>query len=100
MKFPFADRDSGLDEEAVSAVISVVIMVSVTTAMAAVAYAYFIGMDGRKNLEETPIIDFYQNDDQNTLTLTHTDRWMGQIFRFELWMEPIHNLSLRLEKWK
>jgi len=62
------------NEQAISAIIAVVLMVAVATAMAAVSYAYITGLIGGKNLEEPPVIDFYQNDDQNTLTLTHADR--------------------------
>jgi hypothetical protein len=46
---------------AVSAVIGVILMVAVTVAMAAVAYAYFTGMIGGGE-ETTPIVEFIQEE--------------------------------------
>lgn len=46
-----------LNQNAVSAVIGVIIMVAITIAMAAVAYAYFTGMIGGQKTA-TPVISF------------------------------------------
>jgi FlaG/FlaF family flagellin (archaellin) len=50
-------RRNILNQNAVSAVIGVIIMVAITVAMAAVAYAYFTGMIGESKTE-TPVISF------------------------------------------
>ena len=58
-----------LNQNAVSAVIGVIIMVAITVAMAAVAYAYFTGMIGGQKTE-TPVIDFVKSDSEKTITVT------------------------------
>ena len=60
------------NEQAVSAVIAVTLMVAITVAMAAVGYAYLTGLIGPP-VEEPPIIEFYKNEDANTLTVTYMD---------------------------
>ena len=61
------------DEQAISVVIGVVLMVAVAIAMAAVGYAYMTGLIGGQNLEEAPIIDFTADYNENTLLLTYKD---------------------------
>jgi FlaG/FlaF family flagellin (archaellin) len=61
-----------LNQQAVSAVIGVTLMVAVTIAMAAVAYAYFTGMIGGQN-QETPVISFSQSEADNILTVSTAD---------------------------
>ena len=56
-------------ESAVSAVIGVIIMVAITIAMAAVAYAYFTGMVGGGD-EEVPVINFIPSEAENTLMVS------------------------------
>lgn len=60
------------NENAVSAVIGVILMVAVTVAMAAVAYAYFTGMIGG-NSKPAPVIGFTADYSGNAITLTHSD---------------------------
>ncbi len=60
------------NKNAVSAVIGVIIMVAITVAMAAVAYAYFTGMIGEQKTE-TPIIDFVKSDTEKTITVATAD---------------------------
>ena len=62
------------NENAISAVIAVMLMVSITVAMAAVGYAYLTGMIGGGPGEEPAIVDFLQNNEDNTLLITHIDR--------------------------
>jgi FlaG/FlaF family flagellin (archaellin) len=59
-------------EYAVSAVIGVIIMVAITVAMAAVAYAYFTGMIGGQK-EETPAISFTPSVFEKTITVASAD---------------------------
>lgn len=59
------------DEQAVSAVIGVILMVAVTIAMAAVAYAYYSGMIGGSDY--TPIISMTYEDIDHNVTLTFAD---------------------------
>jgi flagellin-like protein len=59
-------------KNAVSAVIGVIIMVAITIAMAAVAYAYFTGMIGEQK-SETPAIDFVKSDTEKTITVATAD---------------------------
>ena len=56
-------------EEAVSAVIGVILMVAITVAIAATVYVYVSGMMGTEN-EATPVITFQQQDTALTNTLT------------------------------
>jgi archaeal type IV pilus assembly protein PilA len=60
------------DEKAVSAVIGVIIMVAITVAMAAVAYAYFTGMIGEQKTD-TPVIEFVKSDTEKIITVTTAD---------------------------
>jgi len=60
------------NEYAVSAVIGVIIMVAITIAMAAVAYAYFTGMIGGQKTE-TPVISFTPNVSEKTITVASAD---------------------------
>jgi len=61
-----------LNQNAVSAVIGVIIMVAITVAMAAVAYAYFTGMIGEQKTA-TPAIDFVKSDTEKTITVAAAD---------------------------
>jgi FlaG/FlaF family flagellin (archaellin) len=60
------------NQHAVSAVIGVIIMVAITVAMAAVAYAYFTGMIGTQK-SETPAIDFVKSDTEKKVTVATAD---------------------------
>ncbi len=60
------------NEFAVSAVIGVIIMVAITIAMAAVAYAYFTGMIGGGD-EIVPVINFMPSEADNKLTVSTAD---------------------------
>jgi FlaG/FlaF family flagellin (archaellin) len=60
------------DEHAISAVIGVILMVAITVAMAAVAYAYYTGMIGGQNTP-APSIEFRINDDQDRLEIVSAD---------------------------
>lgn len=57
-----------VNQSAVSAVIGVIIMVAITVAMAAVAYAYFNGMIGEQK-SEAPVIDFVKSDTDKTIII-------------------------------
>lgn len=61
-----------LNQNAVSAVIGVIIMVAITIAMAAVAYAYFTGMIGGQK-PATPVISFTQSATEKTITVSTAD---------------------------
>jgi FlaG/FlaF family flagellin (archaellin) len=61
-----------LNLNAVSAVIGVIIMVAITVAMAAVAYAYFTGMIGEQKMA-APAIDFVKSDSEKTVTISTAD---------------------------
>ena len=61
-----------LNKNAVSAVIGVIIMVAITVAMAAVAYAYFTGMIGESKAE-TPVISFVPSPSEKTLQVVSSD---------------------------
>src|SRR5512137_872522 len=70
-------REKKPNKNAVSAVIGVIIMVAITVAMAAVAYAYFTGMIGEQKTE-APIVDFVKSDKDKTIIITTADndeRW-------------------------
>jgi flagellin-like protein len=66
------DTKRKLNENAVSAVIGVIIMVAITIAMAAVAYAYFSGMMSGEE-EIVPVITFAPSEAENKLTVTTSD---------------------------
>lgn len=59
-------------KHAVSAVIGVIIMVAITIAMAAVAYAYFTGMIGGGE-KVTPVISFTPNVSEKTIQVASAD---------------------------
>jgi flagellin-like protein len=61
-----------LNKNAVSAVIGVIIMVAITIAMAAVAYAYFTGMIGGQKTV-TPTISFTPSAFEKTITVASAD---------------------------
>jgi len=61
-----------INQRAVSAVIGVIIMVAITVAMGAVAYAYFTGMIGEQKTD-TPVIDFVKSDSDKTITISTAD---------------------------
>jgi FlaG/FlaF family flagellin (archaellin) len=60
------------NHNAVSAIIGVIIMVAITVAMAAVAYAYFTGMIGEQKTA-TPTIDFVKSDSEKTIIIATAD---------------------------
>ena len=59
-------------EEAVSAVIGVILMVAITVAIAATVYVYVSGMMG-ESPESTPSVQFVKNDSDNKLTVASAD---------------------------
>ena len=61
-----------LNKNAVSAVIGVIIMVAITIAMAAVAYAYFTGMIGEQS-KAPPAISFTPSATEKTITVATAD---------------------------
>jgi flagellin-like protein len=67
-----ADTKIKLNEKAVSAVIGVIIMVAITIAMAAVAYAYLNGMIGGED-EVVPVVTFVPSEADNKLTVSSAD---------------------------
>ncbi len=60
------------DEEAVSAVIGVILMVAITVAIAATVYVYVSGMMGTSP-EATPSVQFVKDDSNNRLTVASAD---------------------------
>ena len=60
------------DEEAVSAVIGVILMVAITVAIAATVYVYVSGMMGGST-QRTPSITFTMDESANTLTVVSAD---------------------------
>ena len=61
-----------LNQSAVSAVIGVIIMVAITVAMAAVAYAYFTGMIGEQS-KAPPAVSFTPSASDKTITVATAD---------------------------
>jgi flagellin-like protein len=61
-----------LNKNAVSAVIGVIIMVAITVAMAAVAYAYFTGMIGEQKTN-TPVISFTPSVSEKVIRVASAD---------------------------
>jgi len=59
-------------EEAVSAVIGVILMVAITVAIAATVYVYVSGMMGTSP-ESTPSVQFVKDDSNNKLTVASAD---------------------------
>ena len=66
------NRGFNHSKHAVSAVIGVIIMVAITIAMAAVAYAYFTGMIGESKTE-TPVISFTPSTTEKTIQVASAD---------------------------
>jgi len=60
------------NQNAVSAVIGVIIMVAITVAMGAVAYAYLTGMIGEQN-RATPAVSFTPSVTEKTITVATAD---------------------------
>ncbi|MFO7676764.1 MAG: type IV pilin [Thermoplasmatota archaeon] len=60
------------DDQAVSAVLGVILMVAISAAIAAVSFAYFTGMIGGAE-EAVPVIAFIPNQSQNTLTVSNAE---------------------------
>ena len=67
-----ANRKFVNDEEAVSAVIGVILMVAITVAIAATVYVYVSGILGTSP-ETTPSIQFQKDNAAMTLTVTTAD---------------------------
>jgi flagellin-like protein len=67
-----ANRKFVDSEEAVSAVIGVILMVAITVAIAATVYVYVSGMIGTQQ-DTTPNITIQKNDVDNTLLVTGAD---------------------------
>jgi FlaG/FlaF family flagellin (archaellin) len=65
-------REFNQSKHAVSAVIGVIIMVAITIAMAAVAYAYFTGMIGGGE-KVAPVISFTPNASEKTIQVASAD---------------------------
>jgi FlaG/FlaF family flagellin (archaellin) len=61
-----------LNQNAISAIIGVIIMVAISISMAAVAYMYFTGMIGEQK-KETPAITFTPSATEKTLTVATAD---------------------------
>ncbi len=61
-----------INKNAVSAVIGVIIMVAITVAMAAAAYAYFTGMIGEQK-KEAPSIEFVKSDADKSIIIATAD---------------------------
>jgi flagellin-like protein len=61
-----------INKNAVSAVIGVIIMVAITVAMAAVAYAYFTGMIGEQS-KAPPAVSFTLSASDKTITVATAD---------------------------
>lgn len=59
-------------KNAVSAVIGVIIMVSITVAMAAAAYAYFTGLIGEQK-KEAPAIEFVKLENDKSIIIATAD---------------------------
>jgi len=67
-----ANRKFVEGEEAVSAVIGVILMVAITVAIAATVYVYVSGMMGGA-AEKAPTITFTKDESLNTLTVVQAD---------------------------
>ncbi|MCX6661794.1 MAG: type IV pilin [Euryarchaeota archaeon] len=61
-----------MHQNAVSAIIGVIIMVAITVAMASVAYMLFTGMIGEQK-KETPVISFTPSTTEKALAVTTAD---------------------------
>jgi FlaG/FlaF family flagellin (archaellin) len=61
-----------LNQNAVSAIMGVIIMVAITVAMGSVAYMYFTGMIGEQK-KETPVISFTPSTTEKTLRVAVAD---------------------------
>ena len=67
-----ANRKFVNEEEAVSAVIGVILMVAITVAIAATVYVYVSGMIG-ESPEDTPEIQFTKDETNDRLVVAKTD---------------------------
>ncbi len=67
-----ANRKYREGEEAVSAVIGVILMVAITVAIAATVYVYVSGMIGTSP-QSTPNVQFVKDDIADTLTVASAD---------------------------
>ena len=67
-----ANRKFKEEEEAVSAVIGVILMVAITVAIAATVYVYVSGMMGGAS-EKAPTITFTKDESDNTLIVVQAD---------------------------
>lgn len=63
-----ANRKFREENEAVSAVIGVILMVAITVAIAATVYVYVSGMIGG-GMDKAPDLSFYQDKNEATLTV-------------------------------
>lgn len=61
-----------LNKRAVSAVIGVIIMVAITVAMAAAAFAFLTGMIGEQK-KETPAIEFVKSENDKSIIIATAD---------------------------
>lgn len=61
-----------LNKNGVSAVIGVIIMVAITVAMAAAAFAFLTGMIGEQKME-APAIDFVKFDNEKSIIIATAD---------------------------
>jgi len=73
-----------LDNQAISAVIGVILMVAVAVAMSAVAYAYFTGMIGG-SMENAPIISLTQDSHDHNASLTVGDVSNNNVYWNNVW---------------
>ena len=72
-----ANRKFINEEEAVSAVIGVILMVAITVAIAATVYVYVSGMIG-ETPKDTPEVQFTKDETNDRLVIAKTDgntRW-------------------------
>lgn len=61
-----------INKRAVSAVIGVIIMVAITVAMAAAAYAFLTGMIGEQK-KEAPVIEFVKSENDKSIIIATAD---------------------------
>ena len=75
-----ANRKFKEEEEAVSAVIGVILMVAITVAIAATVYVYVSGMIGGTP-DKTPEVQFIKDETNDRLTVAKTD---GEVQWYDL----------------
>ncbi|MCD6467723.1 MAG: type IV pilin [Thermoplasmata archaeon] len=71
-KTSYKNKNGLENDEAVSAVIGVILMVAITVAIAATAYVYMTGMIGGIS-DNAPVIDFAISESTNTLRVSSAD---------------------------